>query len=67
MPRTTRLVLAPRMSDDQIVALDNQTIAEDLSTKQGEPNRSELIRIRVDYAREIMPAGWRPEGWIYRG
>ncbi|MFD6107398.1 hypothetical protein ACFWFQ_32580 [Nocardia salmonicida] len=55
------------MSDDQIVALDNQTIAEDLPTKQGEPNRSELIRIRVEYAREIMPAGWRPEGWIYRG
>lgn len=35
MPRTTRLILAPRMSDDQIVALDNQTIAEDLLTKQG--------------------------------
>ncbi|MEV4155394.1 hypothetical protein AB0J48_20425 [Nocardia salmonicida] len=55
------------MSDDQIVALDDQAIAEELLTKQGEPNRSELIRIMVEYARENMPAGWRPEGWVYRG
>ncbi len=62
-PGPRRPVLTLRMSDDQIVALDNQAIAEDLLTKQGEPNRSELIRIMVEYARETMPAGWRPEGW----
>ncbi|MEV0543914.1 hypothetical protein [Nocardia salmonicida] len=66
-PGPRRPVLTLRMSDDHIVALDNQAIAEDLLTKQGEPNRSELIRIMVEYARETMPAGWRPEGWVYRG
>ena len=69
MPRSgpRRPVLALRMSDDQIVALDDQAMAEALLTKQGEPNRSELIRIMVEYARENMPTGWRPEGWVYRG
>ncbi|MFC9661853.1 hypothetical protein ACFVJ5_16590 [Nocardia sp. NPDC127606] len=66
-PGPRRPVLALRMSDDQIVALDDQAIAEELLTKQGEPNRSELIRIMVEYAHQNMPAGWRPEGWTYRG
>ncbi|MFD4352357.1 hypothetical protein ACFWPK_10710 [Nocardia sp. NPDC058519] len=66
-PGPRRPVLALRMSDDQIAALDDQAIAEELLTKQGEPNRSELIRIMVEYARENMPASWRPEGWTYRG
>ncbi|WP_131816638.1 hypothetical protein [Nocardia salmonicida] len=61
-PGPRRPVLTLRMSDDQIAALDKQAVAEDLLTKQGEPNRSELIRIMVEYARETMPAGWRPEG-----
>lgn len=55
------------MSDDQIAALDAQAVGEQLLTKQGEPNRSELIRIMVEYARENMPQSWRPEGWTYRG
>ncbi|NEW49312.1 hypothetical protein GV792_04545 [Nocardia cyriacigeorgica] len=50
-----------------IDALDDQAVAEELLTRAGEPNRSELIRIMVAYARETMPAGWRPEGWVYRG
>ncbi|MEV0772731.1 hypothetical protein [Nocardia salmonicida] len=66
-PGPRRPVLALRMSDDQIATQDNQAIAEDLLTEQGEPNRSELIRIMVEYARETMPAGRRPESWVYRG
>lgn len=60
-------MLTLRMSDDQIAALDAQAVGEQLLTKQGEPNRSELIRIMVEYARENMPQSWRPEGWTYRG
>ncbi|MFC5789651.1 hypothetical protein ACFPPE_07260 [Agromyces tardus] len=56
-----------RLADEQIEALDERAVAEDLLTKAGEPNRSELLRIMIEYAQENMPAGWRPEGWVYRG
>ncbi|MGW5452759.1 hypothetical protein [Nocardia ignorata] len=55
------------MADEQIEALDERAVAEDLLTKAGEPNRSELLRIMIEYAKERMPDGWRPEGWEYRG
>ncbi|MFC9966353.1 hypothetical protein ACFVH4_19160 [Nocardia ignorata] len=55
------------MADEQIEALDDRAVAEDLLTKAGEPNRSELLRIMIEYATEHMPDGWRPEGWEYRG
>lgn len=69
MPRSgpRRPALSLRMTDEMIDALDKQAIAEQLLTKGGEPNRSELIRIMVEYARETMPTGWRPDGWVYRG
>ncbi|MBF6074277.1 hypothetical protein [Nocardia beijingensis] len=56
-----------RVTEEEITALDEQAVDEGLVTKAGDPNRSELIRIMVEYARQHMPAGWRPEGWEYRG
>ncbi|TDP33175.1 hypothetical protein DFR75_105413 [Nocardia ignorata] len=69
MPRSgpRRPIIGLRMADEQIEALDERAVAEDLLTKAGEPNRSELLRIMIEYAKERMPDGWRPEGWEYRG
>jgi metal-responsive CopG/Arc/MetJ family transcriptional regulator len=54
--------------DEEIVDLLNQRATdEELPTKAGEPNRSELIRLLIAHGLEHMPAGWRPEGWEYRG
>lgn len=65
MPRTgpRRTMVGVRLTDEQIESLDKQAIAEGLLTKSGEPNRSELVRILLEYARETMPADWRPEGY----
>lgn len=69
MPRQgpRRTMVGIRLLDEQIEQLDWRANEEGLVTKAGEPNRSELIRIYLDYAREHMPAGWRPDGWEYRG
>ncbi|MEU1963616.1 hypothetical protein [Nocardia sp. NPDC019304] len=56
-----------RVTEEEITALDEQAVDEGLVTKTGDPNRSELIRIMVEYARQHMPAGWRPEGGEHRG
>lgn len=58
-----RIQVAIRLTEEQIEALDEQATAEGLLTKSGEPNRSELIRILLEYAQENMPADWRPEGY----
>ncbi|MFC9786403.1 hypothetical protein [Rhodococcus sp. NPDC127528] len=58
-----RVQVAIRLTDEQVESLDRQATAEGLLTKSGEPNRSELVRILLEYARENMPANWRPEGY----
>ncbi len=49
-----------RMAAEQIQALDERAVAEDLRFETGKPNRSELIRIMCAYAQQHMPPGWRP-------
>lgn len=58
-----RIQVAIRLTEEQIAALDAQAAQERLLTKNGEPNRSELLRILLEYARGNMPADWRPEGY----
>lgn len=69
MPRTgpRRTQVQIRLLPEIVEKLDWRANEEDLITKAGEPNRSELMRIMLDYAAENMPVGWRPEGWKYSG
>lgn len=64
-PPRTNVTL--RLLDEQIERLDWRANAEGLVQKNGDPNRSELLRIMIDYAEQNMPAEWRPEGWRYIG
>lgn len=57
------MAVAVRFTLEQIDQLDWQAIDERLITPSGEPNRSDLIRLLIVYARGNMPEGWRPEGW----
>lgn len=69
MPRTgpVRKPVQVKLIPADVEKLDWRAIEEDLITKAGEPNRSELMRIMLDYAAANMPKGWRPEGWKYSG
>ncbi|EME21832.1 hypothetical protein G419_08259 [Rhodococcus triatomae BKS 15-14] len=49
-----------KMDAVQIEFYDKQAAIEGLLMKSGKPNRSELIRIKLAFADEHMPAGWRP-------
>ncbi|MFC9514611.1 hypothetical protein ACFTSD_02665 [Nocardiaceae bacterium NPDC056970] len=53
--------VAIRLTEAQIDDLDWLAGKEGLHMKNGDPNRSELVRIMLAYAREYMPNGWRPE------
>jgi len=44
----------------RIEEYDAQAQQEGLLMKSGKPNRSELIRIKLAFADEHMPNGWRP-------
>ncbi len=48
------------MDANQIATYDQQAEIEGLLMKSGKPNRSELIRLKLAFADENMPAGWRP-------
>ncbi|NUS45792.1 MAG: hypothetical protein HOQ24_19135 [Mycobacteriaceae bacterium] len=62
-PGPRRIAVAVRLTADLIDELDWQANAEGLLMASGEPNRSDLIRLMIAYARENMPTGWRPEDW----
>jgi hypothetical protein len=61
MPRQgpRRRAVQTKLTDAEIAALDLRALAEGLTIRGGEPNRSELIRIMLAYASD-MPFGWRP-------
>lgn len=63
MPRTgpRRGMVAFKATDDEVAEYDRQALAEGFVIRNGEPNRSELIRLWLAYARQNIPQGWRPE------
>lgn len=63
MPRMTprRPATAVRFGDDVLDRIDAVALRENLLKTDGDPNRSEFIRLAVEYAFENMPVGWRPK------
>lgn len=63
MPRTgpRRVLVATKLHGDEIAAVDQRALDEGLTIRDGEPNRSEMLRRMVAYAMRHMPKGWTPE------
>lgn len=59
-PGPRRTLVGTKMDAETIAALDARAEDEDLMLPRGEPNRSELVRLLVDYGLKHMPKGWRP-------
>lgn len=59
-PGPRRPLVAIRLSEQGIAHIDQRAAAEGLVRDDGEPNRSEMIRLMLAYASAKMPAGWRP-------
>jgi hypothetical protein len=49
-----------RLSGAGLAWIDQRALAEGLTIRGGEPNRSELVRLALAYASAHMPKGWRP-------
>jgi hypothetical protein len=60
-PGPRRPLVAFKLDQEAIERVDARALAEGMTIRGGEPNRSELIRLAVEYALAEMPAGWRPE------
>jgi Arc/MetJ-type ribon-helix-helix transcriptional regulator len=50
-----------RLGDDVAERLDARARSEGRIKAKGKANRSELIRIMIDYSLKNMPDGWRPD------
>ena len=59
-PGPRRVLVATKLYDDEIAALDQRALDEGLTIRGGEPNRSEMIRRMLAYAQRHMPKGWKP-------
>lgn len=59
-PGPRRLVIALRLSAQGITAVDERARQEGLIKGNGEPNRSEMVRLMMAHAYAYMPKGWRP-------
>ncbi|MFC7448953.1 hypothetical protein [Rhodococcus daqingensis] len=59
-PGPVRPLVGIKMDAVRIEEYDAQAQQEGLLMKSGKPNRSELIRIKLAFADEHMPSGWRP-------
>jgi len=57
-PRKPNVVL--RLDQDDIDWFDRRALIEEFTIRHGEPNRSEVMRLALCYARRHMPVGWRP-------
>lgn len=62
-PGPRRVAVAVRLTSETIDELDWQANTEGLVMASGEPNRSDLIRLMIQFAKENMPGGWRPGEW----
>lgn len=56
-----RPATALRLGEDVLERIDNRAIAEGLLKGNGDPNRSELIRLFIDFGEQFMPPDWRPD------
>ncbi len=63
MTRSTerRPATALRLGEDVLAKIDRRAIAEGLLKGNGDPNRSELIRLYIDFGEQFMPPDWRPD------
>lgn len=59
-PGPRRAATALRLGDDILMQLDERAIREGFVKGDGEPNRSDMIRLLVDYGLANMPKNWRP-------
>ncbi len=60
-PGPRRPLVAIRLSIDGTAWLDSRAAEEGVVRSNGEPNRSEMIRLALAYAAAHMPKGWRPK------
>ncbi len=58
-PGPRRRLVALKLGDEAIAAVDTRALAEGLTIRGGEPNRSDALRLLVAYALAHMPNGWR--------
>lgn len=59
-PGPRRAATALRLGDDILMQLDERALLEEFVKGDGEPNRSDMIRLLVDYGLANMPMNWRP-------
>lgn len=59
-PGPVRPIVGARLDDDAIARVDARALLEGLTIRNGDPNRSEALRLLVTYALDHMPPGWRP-------
>lgn len=59
-PGPRRPIVSIRLSVDGRDWIDQRALSEGLTSRNGEPQRSEMIRIMLAYASANMPRGWRP-------
>ncbi len=52
--------VAVRLSTEGVAHLDYLARARGLVKPNGDPNRSEMIRVLLAYAVRKMPSGWTP-------
>lgn len=60
-PGPRRPFVVFRLSQSGIDCVDRRAREEGLLKGDGEPNRSEMLRILLAYAIWKMPRGWRPK------
>ncbi len=59
-PGPRRAATAIRLGDDILLQLGERALCEEFVKGDGEPNRSDMIRLLVDYGLANMPKYWRP-------
>ncbi|MGH3450186.1 MAG: CopG family transcriptional regulator [Haloechinothrix sp.] len=62
MPRRgpRRPLVGIKLSDEGRAHVDQRARDEGVLKRNGDPNRSEMIRLMLAYASAHMPRGWRP-------
>lgn len=59
-PGPRRRLVALKLDDEAIAAVDARALSEGLTIRGGDVNRSEMLRLAIAYGMANMPQGWRP-------